>query len=74
MHVMKYIFHYFKYASKSAKDDKKDVCLPNLHGPLSSKVPPEGIEIVNNKVAEIVLPPTSPPTPDSEPISSGRKH
>ena len=68
---MKSILYYFNSASKSAqKDDEKDVCLPNPHGPLSSKVPPGAIEIANKKVAEIVAPPIA----DSEPISSARKH
>ena len=70
MCVMKSILHYFKSASKSTqKDDEKDVSLPNLHGPLSSKVPLGAIEIANKKVAETVAPPTA----DSELTSSARK-
>ena len=68
---MKSILHYFKSASKyTQKDNEKDVCLLNPHGPLSNKVPPGAIEMANKKVAEIVAPPTA----DSEPTSNGRKH
>ena len=68
---MKSILYYFNSALKSAqKDNEKDICLPNPHGPLSSKVLPGAIEIANKKVAEIVAPPTA----DSELTSSARKH
>ena len=41
---------------KYFKPVKKDVSLPNPHGPLSSKVPPGAIEAANDRVSETVKP------------------
>ena len=39
---------------KFFKPVQKDVILPNLHGPLSSEVPPGAIEAENDRVSETI--------------------
>ena len=39
---------------KFFKPIQKDVILPNLHGPLSSEVPPGAIEAANERVSETI--------------------
>ena len=49
VHVKMLILKYFKPLQKV---ERKDVILPNPHGPLSSEMPPKAIEAVNQRVSE----------------------